>query len=274
MIVDSQIHIWAPDSPERPWQFGTALRDPPVTAEEVAAVTAAAGVDRVVLVPLGWDGDRNDLALAAAARWPDRFAIMGRIKLDDAAAPALVRRWRDQPGMKGLRLSPGAARESANWLVMGSADWLWPLCEAERLPVMIHAPSQLPLVGRIAERFPRLPVIVDHMGLAMPHPGENPFRYFDDLIALAALPNVAVKASALPCYVAEPYPFPTLHRYIRRAYEAFGPQRLFWGSDYGRLTSTYEENLALFRHALPWLSDDDKSWILGRAICRWLDWPV
>ena len=53
----------------------------------------------------------------------------------------------------------------------------------------------------------------------------------DRLLALARRPNVEAKASALPCYTNERYPFPSLHPYIRQAYDAFGPQRLMWATD-------------------------------------------
>ena len=276
MIVDSQIHVWGADTPERPWfawQFGTALREQPVTQEEILAVIDAAGVARVVLVPMGWDGDRNDLALAAARQHPDRFAIMGRIKLADPESPALIADWRSQPGMKGLRLSPGASRESQAWLTDGSADWIWPACERAGLPLMVHAPAMLKRIGEIALRHPGLRLIVDHMGLLTPCKDAAAFRYFPDLLGLAEFPNVAVKVSALPCYVTEGFPFPTLQDRVRRVYDAFGPRRMCWGSDYGRLTCSYRENLQLFTERMTWLSPDDKQWIMGRALCAWIDWP-
>lgn len=42
-----------------------------------------AGVDRVVIVPPSWEGDRNDYAIKAVRRYPARFAVMGRISLTD-----------------------------------------------------------------------------------------------------------------------------------------------------------------------------------------------
>jgi hypothetical protein len=52
-----------------------------------------AGVRRVVLVPPSWEGDRNDLALAAARTYPERFAVMGRLALHDPASRARVADW-------------------------------------------------------------------------------------------------------------------------------------------------------------------------------------
>jgi hypothetical protein len=47
---------------------------------------------------------------------------------------------------------------------------------------------------------------------------------------LARLPNVAVKASALPAYSSHDYPYYNLHPYLRRVFDAFGPRRMFWGT--------------------------------------------
>jgi hypothetical protein len=57
-----------------------------------------AGVDRVVIVPPGLN-DRNDYALEAAKRYPNRFGVMGRIRLQDPKSAALLPTWKQQPGM-------------------------------------------------------------------------------------------------------------------------------------------------------------------------------
>jgi predicted TIM-barrel fold metal-dependent hydrolase len=92
------------------------------------------------------------------------------------------------------------------------------------------------------------------------------------LLSLAAFPNVVVKATSLACYSTEPYPYPNLHPYIRQVYDAFGPARMFWGSDVTRLTCTYRGCVTLVTEELDWLSDADKALIMGGAICDWLGW--
>jgi L-fuconolactonase len=93
-IVDAQVHIWGADTPERPWPQGRSRphRPQPFTAEDLLREMDAAGVARAVLVPPSWEGDRNDLALAAAAAYPDRFAVMGRPPL----LPEPLTKWRLQ----------------------------------------------------------------------------------------------------------------------------------------------------------------------------------
>jgi L-fuconolactonase len=94
----------------------------------------------------------------------------------------------------------------------------------------------------------------------------------DEVIKMARLPNVAVKVSALPCYVDEAYPFPTLHPLIRRVVDAFGPQRCFWGTDLSHLPCSYRQAVTLFTEELGFLSSMDKEWIMGRGIADWLNW--
>ena len=76
----------------------------------------------------------------------------------------------------------------------------------------------------------------------------------------------------MPFFTEETYPFPGLHKYIRQVYDAFGPRRMFWGTDWTRLPCPWREAADLFTEELPWLTAQDKELIMGRAICEWLDW--
>jgi predicted TIM-barrel fold metal-dependent hydrolase len=98
----------------------------------------------------------------------------------------------------------------------------------------------------------------------------------DRIVALAKHPNVSVKVSAAPCYSSEPYPFRNLHEPLRRIIEGFGVRRAFWGSDLSRVLahSTYRQAVTMFTEEMPWLSVDDKEWIMGRGLCAWLGWNL
>ena len=79
MIVDAQVHIWAANSAERPWPARhQPHRDPPITADELLGTMKDAGVDKAILVPPSWEGERNDVCLAAAQKYPERYAVMGQ----------------------------------------------------------------------------------------------------------------------------------------------------------------------------------------------------
>jgi predicted TIM-barrel fold metal-dependent hydrolase len=175
--------------------------------------------------------------------------------------------------MLGLRFTFGSASQRP-WLTDGTADWFWPVAERLALPVMMSVPGSLPHVDRIAERHPGLKIIIDHMGLLQGKKDDDAFVDLPQLLAMAKRPNVAVKASALPSYSSEPYPYRGLHAHIRRVYDAFGPQRMFWGTDFTRLSCSYRPAITLFTEELPWLSARDKELIMGRGVCDWLGWAL
>ena len=146
--------------------------------------------------------------------------------------------------------------------------------EAADLPVMLYPPGLLGEVADIARRHPGLRLVIDHLAAPMGAVDAAAFAHLPDLIALAALPNVAVKASALPLAASEPFPFRPVHEPLRRIVDAFGPARVFWGSDLTRLSCDYRDCVGIVGAALPHLPSADRELILGRALCDWLGWAV
>ena len=82
VVVDTQVHLWKANTPERPWVPGLPTQLPePFTIEKPVPLLDENGVDRAIIVPPSWEGDRVDYALEAAQRYPNRFGVMGRIPL-------------------------------------------------------------------------------------------------------------------------------------------------------------------------------------------------
>ena len=270
-IVDAQIHLWGSGLPSNlAHRQVTAF-----TAEEAIPMMDEGGVDAAVIHPPGWDPGSTDMAFAAVRDYPGRFAIMGAVPLDRPdESRARIAGWREQPGMLGLRygfLADPARRR----LHDGSLDWLWAAAERGGVPIAMLATDSLTELGRIAERHPRLRLTIDHLGgrggtttlkdaAAMTH--------IPELLALARLPNVAVKATGAPGYSSEPYPFPAMHTYLRQIYDAFGPRRMFWGTDITKMRCSWRQCVTMFTEELPWLSEEDKRLIMGEALCAWWGW--
>ena len=274
-IIDSQVHIWATETSDKPWDRVDAAkphRPEPLGHEELLREMDGAGVARAVLVPPTWEADRNDTSLEAARLHPDRFAVMGRLTLDAPESRDRMAAWKEQPGMLGIRLTFHRGRYRT-WLEDDTIDWFWAAAERHDVPVMALAPHALPRLAEVAARHPGLRLCIDHMGLNSSLIGKPLAPIVDGVVKLAALPNVAVKASALPCYSTESYPYPSLHPQIRRVVDAFGPRRVFWGTDLSHLPCPYRQALTLFTEELDNLTADEKEWILGRALAEWLDWP-
>ncbi len=277
MIVDSQVHLWTAETPERPWIPGGKERahlPEPLTWQRFLPMMEEAGVDRVIVVPPTWPGDDNDHALEAARLHPGRFAIMGRFPIEKPQSRQRLPTWKNQKGMLGIRVAFN--HEKAPWIIDGTADWLWPAAEEAGVPIMIFAPDSPEAIGKIARDHPKLRLIIDHMGLATRGPEKMRIAERIDMIApLAKYPSLAVKLSAIPGFSQEPYPFRDMNPHLRRLIEAFGPRRAFWGTDltHQRGKYQYRQYVTHFTEGLDFLSDEDRRWIMGDAILDYLGWP-
>lgn len=274
LITDAQIHVWEVGRADRPWPV-PARNEPHLpggwSAEQALSEMDAAGVDRAVIVPPTWVGENNASGLEAAAKYPDRFAVMGRFDVDAPDAEQQLASWRQPPHMLGIRMTFTYTPRAVQ-LGDGSLDWCWAACERNGIPLMLQAGGMLERAGKVAERYPGLTVVIDHMGLGRGR-GASAFADLDMLLILAALPNIFIKMTCAPNYSAEPYPHRDIQPYLKRIYDAFGPQRLFWGADLTRLEGSYSDCLRLFQEGLDFLSAEDKEWILGRSLAEALNWP-
>ncbi len=267
-IVDAQVHLWSAGTPS-----GHHRQVPAFTAEALLAEMAEAGVDAALIHPPSWDPGANEVAVEAVQRHPGRFAILGQFPLDAPESRTVIEHWKERPGMLGLRWALVLPHQQG-WAEDGTMDWLWPAAERLGLPVATMAWRFLPTFARIAERHPGLKLIIDHLGWV---------RTAQDAAALATLPalldiarrcpNVAVKATGAPAYSSLPYPFRNIHDPLHRMFDAFGPDRFFWGTDLTRMPCSYRRCVTLFTEELPWLAGTDLEKVMGQGVRDWIGWP-
>ncbi|HEY1933126.1 MAG TPA: amidohydrolase family protein [Acetobacteraceae bacterium] len=269
-IIDAQIHLWGTGLPSNLSHRQVTH----FTPEEAIPLMDEGGVDGAIIHPPGWDPNSTAMAFAAVRNHPGRFAVMGSLPLDDPQSRDRIATWRAQRGMLGLRYTflHDPARQ---WLADGELEWLWTEAEQAGVPISMLATDSLTDIGRIAERHPGLRLTIDHLG------GRGGLTTLKDaaamthmplLIALAKHPNIAVKATGAPGYSSEAYPYCSMHTYLRQIYDAFGPRRMFWGTDITKMPCPWQQCVTMFTEELPWLTQHDKQLIMGDAICAWWGW--
>jgi len=266
-IIDAQIHLW--EGAGAPPHHTRA----PFTMADAVEGMDAAGVSRAINCPAVWDADANEYAARAATAHPDRFATMGWFPLSPDGNASVVETAMNAPGAVGLRfllVDPADVQRTRD----GSFDWLWIAAAERELPVALMVmPGDLALVGELANRFPRLRLLVDHLGvlpfLKLPEATEH----FDQLIELARHDNVAVKATGVASMATDPFPYPSTHEPLRRIYTSFGAERMFWGTDITRMQCSWSECVAAFVDHIPWLTGRNLELVMGDALAAWLDWP-
>lgn len=268
VVVDSQVHIWEAGGPP------PNHRQEAFSADDLIREMTKARVDRAILVPPLWDPNRNEYSIQSAARHPDRFGVMGLVDLSRPMDSGQFAAWLKKNNLLGVRLSFNNPQRRAT-LAAGHADWLWASAEGARAPVMVLAPFLSALIGAIARQHPDLKIIVDHMAIPRGWKAPAAFEHLPELMALAKYDNVAVKMGSVPNYAdGDVYPYRSLHEYLKRVIDAFGPMRCFWASDYSRLIGPYTECASMFRDELSWLSAEERSAIMGVGLCNWLNWDT
>ena len=270
-IVDAQIHTWGSGLPSNMshWQVTH------FTPEEAIVLMDEGGVDAAVIHPPGWDPNSTEMAFRAVRDYPGRFAIMGALPLDNPDSRARIATWRQQPGMLGLRytfLHDPARR----WLHEGTFDWLWAEAEKAGVPIAMLATDSLD--GTRPYRRAASGAAPDDRSPGRQRRSDDAegrtrrWTHMPRLLALAKHPNVAVKATGAPGYSAEPYPYPTMQTYLRQIFDAFGPHRMFWGTDITKMPCSWRQCVTMFTEELPWLGEDDKRLVMGDALCAWWGW--
>src|SRR5260370_19886586 len=190
-IAAAQVHIWGANPPERPWPARAEPHRAPLGKEELLSEMDKAGVDRVVIVPPWREGDRNDLAIDAAKSHGERFAIMGRFDPDAPGAREAIAGWKKQPGMLGMRL-PFHTDVLRQPLIDGRYDWVWGEMEKSSIPAMVLFHHEyMHLADKLAERYPGLKLVLDHLGLKSGKDVSEATNYatLDKVLALATRPT-------------------------------------------------------------------------------------
>lgn len=265
-ITDAQIHLWTNDqAPPHHWRA-------PNPIDKALADMKEAGVDAVINHPATWDPGSNDYGVEASMRHPDKFATLGWFPLDETANESRVEEWLAKPGMLGLRFIL-ALPENSERFETDALDWLWSAANERSVPVGVFVlPGQLSRLGEIATRFPNVRFLIDHLSV-FPHVSlPEAAAHFDALTDLARFSNIGVKATAVPSMSNKSFPFGDTHALLRRIFDAYGAERMFWGSDITRLRCSWRECVQQFTDELSWLKGRDLELVMGQAVRNWIGW--
>ena len=125
-------------------------------------------------------------------------------------------------------------------------------------------PRHLPALFAFAERFPDLPLVINHA--AKPDIAQNRLtHWYEDIARLATLPQVCCKLSGLVTEAATNWKRADVQPYIDHIIDVFGPKRVLWGSDWPvlNLASDYGEWLRLCVAALAHLKEEERRAVFG-----------
>ncbi len=292
--IDAHVHVVDRVSPRFPRQVSPLV--PPereAKAERLLREMDAAGIDRAVLIGMaGTAFEHHRYVAHCIARWPDRFAATGLVDMHDPDPAAHLSELSENFGIAGVRISGRLGRRQAEKAEDLSAYGLF-LC-AERLGLNINlycSSTEADNIEVLVKAFPGVTVSLDHLGIC-PEGAYVPDRLgrprFDDLpippcnyariLGLARYPNVYVKISGEYAFSKQPYPYGDMQPMVAMLYEAFGPGRMMWCSDFPWVVENpgYGKLVELIDHHLPGISGEHRAMIMGgTAAGIWFgEWPA
>ena len=272
-LIDSHLHIWSLDETAYPvGAAGPGSQAWDASIETLLGYLDRAGVERVVAItPRRYVLDQSYL-LDSTRRFPDRVIPVPRAHADDPQTVAQLRGLAVGQGVRGIRLV-WSQNPSNDWPADPAVDPIWRACAELGITIgFLTNPDQLPFIGEGARRHPEATVVIDHWGGVGAKDGPG-FARFAATEALASVPNIYLKATCFRRMSQQGFPFADVHPLLRRALDAFGRERVMWGTDFGggcKGGEEYGEEVAAVTEHLDWLSAEDKEWLLRRtALAAW-----
>jgi predicted TIM-barrel fold metal-dependent hydrolase len=267
-FVDAHVHVWTDDYERYPLAKPFQPQDikPQVfLPENILSTAQASRVSRIVLIQMSHYGFDNSYMLDAMAQRPEVFAGVAVID-SDTRHPEIEMRRLAGHGVTGFRIFP-QGRPAEACLDDEGIDSMFRCAAEENLAIcLLINPDALPAVQRKCKRFADTTVVIDHLArIGMAGPIES--SDVDVLCSLSRHPNVKIKVSAFYALGEKKRPHNDLVPLIGRVYEAFGEQRLMWGSDcpFQIERETYEDSISVIESRLTFLTSEARQWMLSRT---------
>jgi len=238
----------------------------PTSWQQLLNAMDDAGVSKSAIVQAStcYGFDNSYVAEAVAAR-PDRFTGVFSVNMLTPDAPEKINYW-FKKGLTGLRLFTTGSTMPGQSDVLGDprsfAGW-----EAARdlgIPVCVQMkPEGLSMLNTLIQKFPNVRIIIDHF-MGVPPEGGPPYAEAEPLMSVAKHPNIYLKLTIITVrrsYKGQASP----ESFIGKVVNAFGSDRIAWGSNFPTSEGTLKEILTESQTALDFLSSKDQVNILSNT---------
>ena len=234
LTVDSHVHLWDAKHTPQPWMTEEhAAINRPFGPSDITPLLARNGIDRVILVQGACLDSDTDYLFEVAERSEWVAAVTAWVCLvDPQRAYARLAELSSRAKFRAVRHL--THNEPDHWILQPRV--LESLALLEEVDLILELPVVWPRhfddVVAIASRFPRLRIVIDHLGKP-PIGRAEMARWEDALAAVATLPTVFAKVSGLNTATTKTdWTISDLRPSVEVALALFGPERLLVGSDW------------------------------------------
>ena len=270
-VIDIHPHIIASDTKRYPLaplggHQSDWSRTRPVTTEQMLVAMDKAGVAKSAIVQASTCyGHDNSYVADAVAAHPDRFTGVFSVDVLAADAPERMRYWVGKK-LSGMRLFTfgSTMQNQASWLDDPKSYPAWECAGELGISICLQmSASGLPQMVGMAERFPKVRILLDHCARPVLEDGP-PYAAAESLFALAKYPNVYLKLTQRN-FTESRKGKATPETFFPKLVSAFGASRLAWGSNYPSSEGSLTELLELATTTLKGLPASDQEWIFAKT---------
>lgn len=270
MRIDAHQHFWSLADRAGAWpppELAAIYHD--FLPKDLLPHLSRHGIAATVLVQSLPNQDDTQFLLNLSTRYAVIQAVVGWIDLKAADAPEQIRALATHSKLKGLR---------PMLQDISDVDWIADPALAPAIDAMqrhnlsldaLVTPRHLPSLITFADRYPALPLVIDHA--AKPPIASGEIAAWKDMMTrLASFPQIHCKLSGLVTEAAPHWQVDDLQPYVDHVIAAFGASRVMWGSDWPvvDLAADYGCWIAATDALLTGLEDADRRQVLGLTAQR------
>jgi L-fuconolactonase len=271
MRIDAHQHFWVYRPDEYPWitdRLAALRRD--FLPEHLAPLRTAAAIDGSIAVQARQSLEESRWLLGLAERHPSVLGVVGWVDLCSDAVDEPLRELSGHPKFVGVR---HVVQDEPDDRFLLRPDFLRGVGRLRAFGLtydLLIYPRQLPAALPFVRHFPDQPIVLDHLAKpAVTGGGLSPWR--EQVRELARAPNVCCKLSGLVTeadwlrWRAEDF-----RPYLDVALEAFGEDRLMFGSDWPvcLLAAGYEQVSEIIARFTEGLGETARQKIFGDSAAR------
>lgn len=282
-LVDTHIHIFSPDLQRFPYHPEAPYRPPPRPLEAYIEFVRTARIDHAIIVHAEPYQDDHRLLEHCFRNEPSPGFFKGTCLFDPLAPDtpgrmeAIVNR---NPGRivalrihatheRGTPFTTSGAIRNRNLRDPGMKS-VWRKARSLGLAIQFHfLPCYASQIFDLANEFQDVPVILDHLG----RPGQGTPEEYPGVLRLAKLPRAYMKLCAVSSASKEKFPHRDVKPVVRRAFDAFGPDRLIWGG-LGMNMPDFEQNVAMFEEFFAFTTGQSRAKIRGLNALKLYAFPA
>ena len=264
-VVNAAEHAWVVNDPRFPIREELATCPKNLVKYDYSAEWLISEMDQykndhVVISHVCYYGRDNSYTIHCVKTFPRKFSGYGLLvghrlyRPDDKENPSRLERLMKEDGLIGLRISPIYDRDVV-WFNDPVCYPLWK--KAEELRAVFHvflAPHQVRQVADMAQRFPGVTVVIDHMAMIDINAADS--EGFGPLLEMVKFPNVYIRTTMVNLSKTKELPYRDVWPFLRRLYDRYGPKRMVYAN--------FFEYVAM-KELIPFFTTEDKEWILGKT---------